>query len=669
MPEEPPNDGRGLVAPPADGWEGVAVTADATGSLRAEVARDLEEPGLPAEARTHHDVIRAFQTVAGALGETRDLDPLLTQIADQVCLLLGATRCSIHLRDAKAGVYRGRAANSGQDIDVRVRRLVLGMPSDRFTHEIVKTRKPVVLIDAMADPRAIRSSMRAWEVQSVLGVPMLLRDEVIGLMIIDDEGRRNEFPSPAQELALAFAGLAATAIDQAQLNAKLRSTLGTVARQNRLLRRASALEESLSALLIDGSGLQQTAELVSRATGKPCAISTADLQPVAVTNGEGGKLLIDLLHHGGGVASSLILEAAAIGDEGSAVVGPFAAINVHHRFLVAPVRRRDALWGYVIVAEHRTRLNALDHVVARRAALNIAIELSVQDRDEFDRAEAYGALVAALVRGDQSTSLLQHQAERLAVPLDVERVVVVVASHEPGLAALAAAQVPAWFDDLPDRPRAVGTSDRERAVLLVETGGEGAAAVAERVRLALAELVDDADGLIAAVSRPYASAAATVAAHAEAVETAECARRHVPPGGGVVLSAEEIGVGRILLASKSAEEADRFVLETLGPLACGRSVKEDDVLVTLTAFLASRSVSLVAKELRVHENTVRYRLSRVEDATGMNLLTDHEAQMAAHFAVLVLRLRGEMPALSPVGSQIVPRQVNPVNRRRSEPRA
>jgi GAF domain-containing protein/sugar diacid utilization regulator len=620
------------------------------------------EAGLPVETRpgaaaTYADVVRAFQTVAEALSETRELDPLLRLIADQVCSLLDANRCSIHLRDEAAGLYRGQAANSSLGMDERVKRLVLGGPADGFTREIVETKRPVVLVNAMSDPRAVRSAMREWNTLSVMGVPMILRDEVIGLVIVDDPARRHEYTPEAQELTMAFAGLAASAIDQARLNATLRTTLDTVARQNRLLRRATALEDELSALLIDGSSLQDTIDLVTRTTGRPCAICTAELRSVATAHvqHESDRMLTRLFDS---PAGALLDSLAEIGDKPSEIVGPFAALGLHNRYLVAPIRRRDAVWGYLVVGEHATRFGALDGAIARRAARNVAVELSVQERTLGDRWEAYESFVAALIKGTHDEDWIRTRAEYLQVAGDGRRVVCAIAPAREGVPVPTAGDVSGLLGTGDDGPRAIGTSVDGMTILLLDVPpgaprGSQSTVAADELGTALRHL-GAADGLVAAVSRPTSSLRGVRAGYEEVLQVTECARRHVAPEGGVLLTSQDLGVGRLFLSTVSPEQARRFVGETLGALAAMKTEKTRRVMSTLAAFLNTRSVGQTAKQLGIHENTVRYRLARVEAETDLDVLLDPNDQMTAHVAVLILRIGGAQLGDGPVGRRLGP---------------
>ena len=46
----------------------------------------------------------------------------------------------------------------------------------------------------------------------------------------------------------------------------------------------------------------------------------------------------------------------------------------------------------------------------------------------------------------------------------------------------------------------------------------------------------------------------------------------------------------------------------------------------------------------MHENTIRYRLARIEELTGLPVTHDPDAQLRARLSLLVLMLEGRLPA-------------------------
>ncbi len=257
------------------------------------------------EASAYRKAIRAFSDVAVALTDAQDQSALLHLVARKICELAGATRCSVYLRDEETGLYKGQVGHARKDIDADVQRLTAGIPADQFTHEIVATRRPVHIRDAQHDPRPIHSTMRHWGVRSMVGVPMVLRDEVIGIIYLDSEDAPRAFDDTHVEMAAVFAELAAVAVSQAQMTARLRESFGTVARQNDILRRVAALDDKLTSLVVQGAGVREIVQAVSDLTGKSCALydSSNKRLAAAVPAGEDGFVIPRLL---GGTDSLMI---------------------------------------------------------------------------------------------------------------------------------------------------------------------------------------------------------------------------------------------------------------------------------------------------------------------------------------------------------------------------
>src|SRR5215217_3021014 len=102
------------------------------------------------------------------------------------------------------------------------------------------------------------------------GVPLVLRGEVKECVFRENEDQQQRYTPMESEIASTFADIAAVAIAQAQMTSRLRHSLRTVARQNDLLRRAAAMDDKLTALVLAGGNLAEIAQAVAELTGKPC---------------------------------------------------------------------------------------------------------------------------------------------------------------------------------------------------------------------------------------------------------------------------------------------------------------------------------------------------------------------------------------------------------------
>src|SRR4051794_25890453 len=89
-----------------------------------------------------------------------------------------------------------------------------------------------------------------------------------------------------------------------------------------------------------------------------------------------------------------------------------------------------------------------------------------------------------------------------------------------------------------------------------------------------------------------------------------------------VLAFEDTGAYRLLLPAMSEDpaELERFYAETVAPLVAYDDQYETDLVQTLETFLdADGNVAGTAARLYTHRHTVRYRLERVRDLTGLDV--------------------------------------------------
>ena len=89
-----------------------------------------------------------------------------------------------------------------------------------------------------------------------------------------------------------------------------------------------------------------------------------------------------------------------------------------------------------------------------------------------------------------------------------------------------------------------------------------------------------------------------------------------------VLAFEDTGAYRLLLPAMSEDpaELERFYTETVQPLVAYDAQYETDLVQTLETFLeCDGNVAGTAQRLYTHRHTVRYRLERVRDLSGLDV--------------------------------------------------
>jgi sugar diacid utilization regulator len=610
----------------------------------------LPEQASLAAVEPHRRAIAAHAAVVRSLSTMTTVEDVLRATAAQLCSLVGATRCSVYLKDMDTGIFRGCVGQASTDIDGRVRQLIAGVEADRFTREIVETAQPVLVTDARMDPRPVRSTVRAWDIRSMLGVPLSCDNEVIGLAFVDDEGGTHRFTGTDIEAAAAFGQLAGSAVAQALTTVGARADLRAATRQIQLLRRAAALDERLTRLAVEGGGLEEILSVVAERTGKPVAALDEASRVLAVAPpGEAGAFLRSEIDQWNPVG--LRHELDRVADQ-PAVAGPYPERGIHHRFMFGAVRAREQSLGHVIMGEVGATLTALDRHAVRRCAAMIALELSAQRRVVAAERDSLDALLSDLLRGDRDPAWLLRRGAELDIDLDAPHVVCLVGSPTPEappeFTAVAAAV--AGRLGLTSVP---ATALADAVALLMPVDSPMRSAV-ESLRVAIADALLDVGrhqaALIASISEPVDCPADVGHAREEAGQVLRCLRTLAGDESVRVLSAHDLGAGRLLLSSLDRREAEQFARRTLGPLLAPGVGCE--LLDTLQEFFArGRGLRLTATALGVHENTIRYRFAKVRELSGLDIYGDADDQTTSLLALRVLQLEG----LRPWGSTVTTR--------------
>ncbi|MHA6795060.1 PucR family transcriptional regulator [Pseudonocardia bannensis] len=95
---------------------------------------------------------------------------------------------------------------------------------------------------------------------------------------------------------------------------------------------------------------------------------------------------------------------------------------------------------------------------------------------------------------------------------------------------------------------------------------------------------------------------------------------------------DDLGIYRILTAAKDDDQVDGFIREWLGPLLDYDATHDTELVKTLAAYLESGgNYDEAAEELVVHRSTLRYRLKRIRQITGLRL-TEADNRLNLHLA-------------------------------------
>jgi PucR C-terminal helix-turn-helix domain/GGDEF-like domain len=117
---------------------------------------------------------------------------------------------------------------------------------------------------------------------------------------------------------------------------------------------------------------------------------------------------------------------------------------------------------------------------------------------------------------------------------------------------------------------------------------------------------------------------------------------------GQLIRYEDLGIYRLLLQIGDIRQLSQFAAEILGPLLEYDATHKVDLITTLSTFLGQHeSLKQTARLLRVHTNTVAYRIQRIQQLTTLDL-ADPEERLLAHVAMKII----EMHRTSDKGPQL-----------------
>lgn len=604
----------------------------------------------PSAGGDPEDVLNAFKAVSEAISEDVKLEELLHLVAAKLCELIGIRRCSVYLKDGRTGLFRGKVAHTDRNVDAAIKGLTAGIEADGFTREILQTKQPVLIANAKSDPRPVHSTMLEWDVRTMLGVPMIRKGDVVGLLFLDNQCDPHTYSPEEQKLCATFANLSAIAIAQAQLTADLRESLGTVERQNSMLRAAVAIEDKLAGLVLEGADLSEIVEAVSELTAKPAMVVDSRLRTLAIGSAgkhEGGKVVRDL--------AKALRDAHELGVAFGETVGMRPELidprtlkaRFKHRLLVSAVTVGKDAWGYLVVVEHGTWFSAHDRIVARRSSGVIALQMTAEQRAAKAQISAGDALVRDLLVGAETGKSLERRAAYHGVSLAEPRIVCALVPDSAG-SRLTPRRIEATLDEVAGRKCSMATDlEQGMGVVIAVSGADRRQASTEARRL-VARAIDslDAAGTVSiGLSCLCRQAEDYPPAYREAQQLVETICQYSEDSQINLLAAEDLGPARLLLASTDRVDADRFAHDAVGELLVDPNL--EDLLKTVQTFFDnSRSVRNSARALGVHENTVRYRLARIEEITDLQVASDADDQLTIQLALLILRLEGTIAGVS-----------------------
>jgi GAF domain-containing protein len=489
-------------------------------------------------------------------------------------------------------------------------RLVLEAASDPYAHLVgtialdrgeglawwaAEQKEPAWIRDELLDDPRVKyvPELEEEQFQSLVSVPIVGKDgDVIGVISSHTEAPR-EFTEAEVEVLVSSASLVAGAIENARLYEEMR-------------RRVDELEH-----------LTELGEILARAeTVETVLPAVASRARKLLRAGTCHLYLLDpgseILH----LRASAPETAEAPKEIGLSELGPELARSGRSASVAVPLVANDELLG--LLAAAGTSEVDLARAVANQTAVALKkIEL-IERLTEKNLIKDFFELLA---RGE-SLPVLEGRAARLGCDLDQRYLVAVAAPPADELERLLAATAPGSLFDRRD--------EETRALLRVPRDGE--------------------DGLLAAVRElqsglepPISIGLSNVCRGAASFSAGFEEARHALLGSTVlqgtpaVIAYEELGAYKYLLRMPSDGGVRDAHRDAVGRIADYDRQRSTALLRTLEEFLRRRgSISATAEALYVHPNTLRQRLRRIGEISGVDLRKDD--WLMVEIAVKMVRL-------------------------------
>ncbi|RKG88477.1 FHA domain-containing protein, partial [Corallococcus sp. CA053C] len=183
------------VAGPGAGPEQPSVSEAASGATRAR------------------ERLRILQEVAKLLSVTDDFDTLLGKVLDLAFQILHVDRGVILLLDEQTGKLEPRVSKTAEGTAVRG-----PIFSQNIVDYVLRRSVAALFSDAVNDPRLdAAQSIIFSSIRASMCVPLKPRDEVLGVLYVDNLSTPNRFSEDDLDFLVAFAGQAALALENARL--------------------------------------------------------------------------------------------------------------------------------------------------------------------------------------------------------------------------------------------------------------------------------------------------------------------------------------------------------------------------------------------------------------------------------------------------------------------
>jgi purine catabolism regulator len=443
------------------------------------------------------------------------------------------------------------------------------------------------------------------------------------------------------------------------INSLLAEILNTQASR---LRHSQDVHQRFTEIVLAGGGLSEIAENLAALLQSPVLIVAQDRRILASAEQNGANMLARLITKQGD-HQQLDVEEFADGMKANKASTSRRILHVGGEAFtcaVRPIRVGSTIYGSIMVILTAQELHdgvgiAIDHA-ATVAALDMMKQQAVLNVERRFQGDFLDDLLSGRI---QSREILLARANALAWNLDRPALVMVIAFHRAG-------QDPAqrWRNHSSFRREGTRLIDvarttvqkLDRSVILWERSDSLVALLSEpctnlnqpalvrKASIQIAEQIREQMQIAGGescstigIGRPSSDALKLHLSYEEARQALTIGAKVW--GSGAVTHFDDLGVYRILHHHTDKAELDAFAEEVLGKLIDYDRKRNTDLVDTLDVLMdCNLNISVAARRLYLHYNSLRYRLQKIEELIGP-FVDDAHQRFNLQFALRIRKAR------------------------------
>jgi sugar diacid utilization regulator/GAF domain-containing protein len=599
--------------------------------------------------RSEHEADTLYQ-LALHLSELLDVEEICSHGLRTSTELLHAETAGVQLNSGWYHAHDGRSPPH----------IVQGRGPSSILPRPPATDGPVhVAFDNDVSQHPISSWQRALAsrgLSEALVMPLIMAREVKGSLFVA-RGHSPGFTGSDERLLARLGLLLGSAVRNADLHRETEHAVQELRHSNDKRARVWANHERLTEMVLRGEGLPALTSAISAMVDNPVLLEDRGGQLLgwSAPPGWGGPRPASLaqVSRRSSEAARLVKRLAV---EGRAARLPAVADEVSPRY-VAPVAVAADTLAMLSVPEVASRLDAFDLLAVQEAATVVALVLMRERIALETERRLRGDLLTEIVTGvvDDEENLLRRatllghdlRAPHALVLVDVQPSVPRSGSREasgPGQSVThdlyELVRELLWRDT----PQWLIASRGSQALALLPVLSEGldqkALATARRLHAAAAQRWPTARASVV-LSRVCHGVQEIASCCSEAQRFLEL-HRALGRRSGLIL-VERLGLYSILLQQRElGQELVVFATDRLGPLREHDVQHGGNLVGCLRAYLAAGGeLKATARELYLHRNSVRYKLRRIAEITGLDL-HDPEVRFQLQLALRILDVRSAL---------------------------